>query len=57
MFAYFKNTHSEEFYKKVVLKNVTKFIGKHLCRCLIFNKPAGQTYNIIKKDCGRGALL
>ena len=27
--------------KKVVLRNVTKFTGKHLCQSLFFNKIAG----------------
>ena len=31
----------EVFYKKGVLKNFTKFRGKHLCQSLFFNKLAG----------------
>ena len=27
--------------KKVVLRNFTKFTGKHLCQSLLFNKVAG----------------
>ena len=30
----------EVFYKKGVLKNFTKFTGKHLCQSLFFNKVA-----------------
>ena len=29
---------SEVLYKKVVLKNLAKFTGKHLCQSLFFNK-------------------
>ena len=29
------------FCKKGVLRNFTKFTGKHLCQCLFFNKVAG----------------
>ena len=29
------------FYKKGVLRNFTKFTGKHLCQSLFFNKVAG----------------
>ena len=36
-----KNGHSEVFYKKGILENFTKFIGKHLCRSLFFNIAAG----------------
>ena len=31
------------FYEKVVLRNFTKFTGKHLCQGLFFNKVAGLT--------------
>ena len=31
----------EVFCKKYVLKNLTKFTGKHLCQSLFFNKVAG----------------
>ena len=34
--------------KKAVLKNFTKFTGKHLCQSLCFNKA--QPCNLIKKD-------
>ena len=29
------------FFKKGVLRNLTKFTGKHLCKSLFFNKVAG----------------
>ena len=31
----------QSFFKKVVLRNFKKFIGKHLCQSLFFNKVAG----------------
>ena len=37
----FKNSRSEVFCLKDVLKNFTKSTGKHLCQCLSFNKVAG----------------
>ena len=37
-------------YKIAVLKNFTKFTGKHLCQSLLFNKVAGNVCNLIKKD-------
>ena len=32
---------SEVFYKKGVLRNFVKLIGKHLCQSIFFNKTAG----------------
>ena len=34
----YRNSHPEVFYKSIVLRNFTKFIGKHLCQSLFFNK-------------------
>ena len=36
----FRSTRPEVFCKKAALENFTKFIGKHLCRNLFFNKVA-----------------
>ena len=36
-----KSSRREVFYRKGVLTNFTKFIGKHLCQSLFFNKVAG----------------
>ena len=36
--------------KKGVLRNFTKFTGKHLCQSLFFNKVSGGTCNFIKKE-------
>ena len=48
-----ENTRSEVVkrysVKKGVLKNFTKFIGKHVCQSLSFNKVAGLACNFIKK--------
>ena len=38
-----KKQPPEVFCKKSVLRNFTKFIGKHLCQSLFFNKVAGLT--------------
>ena len=40
----------EVFCKNCVLKNFTKFAGKHLCTSLLFNKAAGlKTATLFKK--------
>ena len=39
--CYIKKQPPEVFCKKGVLKNFTKFTGKHLCQSLFFNKVAG----------------
>ena len=36
-----RSSPPEVLCKKVVLKNFTKFTGKHLCQSLLFNKIAG----------------
>ena len=36
-----RSSRPEVFCKKGVLKNFTKFTGKHLCQSLFFNKVAG----------------
>ena len=37
-----QNSHRRCFAKKSILKNFTKFAGRHLCQSLFFNKVAGQ---------------
>ena len=37
-----RSSHPEVFCKKGVLRNFTKFTGKHPCQSLFFNKVAGQ---------------
>ena len=49
----FQKQSPEVFYKKGVLRNFTKFTGKHLCQSLFFNKVAGlrpEACNFIKKE-------
>ena len=51
-----RSSRQEVFCNKDVLKNLTKFTGKHLCQSLFFNKVAGlQLY--LKKDSSAGVLL
>ena len=45
-----RSSHSEVFCKNDVLRNFPKFIGKHLCQSLIFNKVADQACNFIKNE-------
>ena len=40
-----RNSRSEEFYKKGVLKSFAKFTGKQLCQSLFFNKVAGLRHS------------
>ena len=37
----YRSIRPEVFYKKAVLKNFAKLIGKHLCLSLFFNKVVG----------------
>ena len=45
----FRSNSPEVFCKKGVPKNFAKFTRKHLYWSLVFDKVAGQAYNIIKK--------
>ena len=42
-----RSSHPEVFCHKGVLKNSPKFIRKHLCESLFFNKVAGTACNFI----------
>ena len=67
----FRSNNQRCSVRKGVLRNFTKFTGKHLCQRLFFNKVAGlspttlvkkrlwpQAYNFVKKrDSGTGAFL
>ena len=45
-----RSSHPEVLCKKGVLKNSTKFTGKHLCQSLFFNKVAGlRPASLLKK--------
>ena len=46
----FRSSHQRCSVKKGVLRNFTKFTGKHLCQSLLFNKVAGAACNFIKKE-------
>ena len=45
-----RSSRPEVLCKKGVLRNFTKFTGKHLRQSLFFNKVAGQACNFIKKE-------
>ena len=45
-----RSSRPKVFCKKSVLRNFTKFTGKHLCQILIFNKVAGLRHNFIIKE-------
>ena len=48
----------EVFCKKGVLKNLAKFIGKHLCWSLFFNRVAGiRPAALSKRDSNTGVFL
>ena len=46
----FRSSRLELFFTKEVLKNLTKFTGKHLCQSLFFDKVAGlRPTTLLKK--------
>ena len=48
-----RSSLTDVFFKKGAHRNFTKFIGKHLCQSVFFNKVAGLSpgpYNLIKKE-------
>ena len=45
---HYRSSRPEVSCKKGILRNLTKFTGKHLCQSLFFNKVAGL--NFIKKE-------
>ena len=55
---YFTSSHLSCSVKKGVLRNFTKFTGKHLCRRFFFNKIAGQIKTLfLQNTSGRLLLL
>ena len=47
----YRSSRPEVFCKKKgVLKNFTKFTGKHLCQSLFFNKVNSQTFTNLQKQ-------
>ena len=58
LFKSFKNLQkqpAEVFFKKGVLRNFTKFTGKHLCKSLFLYKVAGM--RPAKRGSGTGVFL
>ena len=48
--GHYGSSRPEVFCKKSVLRNFTKFTGKHLCQSLFFNKIAGlRPATLLKK--------
>ena len=46
----YRRSHPDVFCKKGILRNFTKFTGKHLCQSLFFNKVAGlRPATLLKK--------
>ena len=45
-----RSSWPEVFCRKVVLRNFSKFTGKHMCQRLFFNKVVGLACNFIKKE-------
>ena len=45
----FRSSHRRCSVKKGVLRNFTKFTGKHLCQSLFFSKVAGHISFLLKK--------
>ena len=48
-----RSSRPKLFCKKIVLRNLSKFTGKHLCQSLFFNQVAGlrlEACNFIKKE-------
>ena len=50
IFAKYRSSHQRCSIKKCVLRNFTKFTGKHLRQSLFFNEVTGQACNYIKKE-------
>ena len=53
-----RSSHPEVFCKKGVLKNFVKFIAKHLCQSLFFNKILGlRSVTLLRKVSGTGVFM
>ena len=46
VFQAYRSSHPDVFCEKGVLRNFTKFTGKHLCQNLFFNKVAGNATSV-----------
>ena len=57
-FLNYRSSYWRCYLKIAVLKNFVKFIGKHLCQSLLFNKVAGlRPTTLLKRDSGTGVFL
>ena len=53
-----KKQPPDVFYKKGVLRDFTKFKGKHLCQILIFNRVAGLSLQLsLREKCPYSELF
>ena len=53
-----RSSRLEVLRKKGVLRNFTKFTGKHLCKSPFFNRVAGpRSATLLKRDSGTGVFL
>ena len=53
-----KRSHQRCSVRKGVPRHFPKFIGKHMCQVLFYNKVAGpELATLLKKDSGTGVFL
>ena len=53
-----RSRHRRYSVRKGVLRNFTKFTGRHLCQNLFFNKVTGlRPATLLTRDSGTGAFL
>ena len=56
--AQIRSSHQRCSMKKIVLRNFSKFTGKHLCQSLFLNEVAGlRPATLLKKGSGTGVFL
>ena len=56
--TYYRSSHRRSSVRKVVLRNFTKFRGKHLCQSLFFNIVAGlRPATLLKKRLWHSCFL
>ena len=56
--SFIRNSRPGKFCKKGVLRNFAKFMLKHPCQNLFFDKLVGLSLQLYyKRDSGRGAFL
>ena len=53
----YRSSHGKCSIRKGVLRNFTKFSGKHLCQSLFFDKVASlRPATLLKRDSGTGVF-